>query len=730
MAKASGIPGFRSEAPGNPVDFAFWRAMLNAKDPGTFIAVRELDRSIRESRKPLVLWIGAGASKWLGYPLWGEFASQLRREFFRYVAGFDNAAALKLIASGNFPGFFQMCRDCDRERYYQVLSSSFLPLPETPLYRRFADALGAITPLRILTTNIDEALEQRFPVAGVFQRSDITGCLAQLQAGSSFIAKLHGSRSAIEGAVFTHDDYEKLKAEHGFTSTLGQVFNLATVVFFGYSVSDQYVVDLLSDNAKDKSLFGAGPHFVVSAGFNPTSSLRRISYSLRRFADHRSALTVLDVIKQAMVRKVKDSKATGAEFTAQPPTAGNPASDAKTAYFISDFMPAGTWTTSQVAQLVAPDGRESEMAIGLGFTNDEVPFLISTAAHDLVVGLICFDVIYLPLSALHRIRALLGDSFWRLTQTDVVKFVHIRQDPAILSAKGALMGGVGLITLSAPAGGPESVGMHIRRQLKPVPGMEAAVERLFSELEPKVILFAEESETELADLMRASLMMPEVARLLGIGEAILPSQVPIWLRFPCLRMAHLVQTGAVCDRLGIQAAKIPFGGVLLTSAAFGVQSASESADQYASYVLSGKFNTDLGAALVADPSILEGILRFRDTAEGEAFRREVRDQLLTDAASEFPASVNAGLARNIPLQILQKAQDQLSSLLTERVSISSVPAVWANSLQSDDSTRFWRAKSRSLLMGLTKERGIGGNDPCICGSGDKLRLCCLASLRD
>jgi len=270
----------------------------------------------------------------------------------------------------------------------------------------------------------------------------------------------------------------------------------------------------------------------------------------------------------------------------------------------------------------------------------------------------------------------------------------------------------------------------IRRQLTSVPGKEAEAEKLFSNIETKVIVFADAMTMDTANLIRASFMMPDVARLLGIGEAILPSQIPIWLRFPCLRMAHLVHTGLVCDCLGIQAAKIPFGGQRLASAAFGVQSASESADQYASYALSGRFNTDIGTALLAQPAILQGVMSFRNTPEGESFRREIRDQLLTNAASDFSASINAGLARNIPLHVLQNARDRLSSLLTEKVSLSSVPAVWTNSLQSDDITRYWRAKSRTLLREIAKERGIGGDDLCICGSGDKFRLCCLAPLKD
>jgi len=703
--------------------------MLDATDQATFLAIRELKRSIQKSGKPLVLWIGAGASKWLGFPLWKEVALDLRKDFFKYVATFDNPGALKLIDASSFPGFFQQCRDLDQARYYRLLSDTFLPRPDTAQYRRFTEALGKIAPLHILTTNVDESIEQRFPGAAVFQRSDIGGCLRQLQDGTSFVAKLHGSRSAIEGTVFTDEDYEKLKADTGYVNTLKVIFATTTVVFLGYSVSDQYLVDLLSDNERDMSLFGAGPHFVVSTTFKETPSVRRIGYSIKRFPDHRAALTVLDLIRQVEARKAE--LAARSETTAGTEEGDKLSLGTKTAYFISDFTPPGTWSSGHNLTFQTPDGREVEAAVGLGFTNDEIPFRESTAAHDLTVGLICFDVVYFPLSAVWKVFLLLGDSLWSLVQSGVIRLIHLQHEPSVVfSEKGALIGEIGLMTLAAKAGGPETPGAILRREVKPAAGREAEAERLIAEVESRIVVFAAGDKIELANLARASFMMPDVARLLGIGEAILPSQVPSWLRFPCLRMAHLVHTGAVCDHLGIQAAKIHFGGVRLTSAAFGVQSSAESADHYASYVLSQRFNTNVGAALIAQPAILQTILRFRDTAEGEAFRREVRDQLLANAASEFSASINAGLKKNIPIPVLEKARDKLSSLLTENVSISPVPAVWANSLQSDDTTRLWRAKSRSLLLDLAKQRGIRGDDPCICGSGDKFRLCCLAPLRD
>jgi hypothetical protein len=704
--------------------------MLNADDQTTFLSVRELKRTVRESKRPLVFWIGAGVSKWLSYPLWKELALDLRREFFKFVAGFDNAEALKLIDTHSFPMFFQRCRDLDRARYHQFLSNAFLPKPETPLYKRFVDALGMIAPPSILTTNIDEELEQRFHSAGVYQRSDFSGCIGQLQSGKPFIAKLHGSRSAIESAVFTHEDYESLKLDTSYISTLRQIFTLGTVVFLGYGVSDQYLIDLLSDDARDMSLFGAGPHFVVSSDFKGTASLRQIGYSLKRFPDHRSALTVLDIIREAEATEADLSPRVEAHTTKNSHEDVSPLGN-KTAYFISDFMPPGTWSSSTSARLERKDAK-LEMTVGLGFTNDEIPFRESTAPHDLVVGLVCFDFVYFSLSALHRVHTLLGSElFWQLVEADVIRFVHLQHEPAIVSTEGALIGDIAIISISDPSTGEsESAGRYIRRQIVPASGKESVAEKLISDLEKRVTVFDEARKIEMASLVRASLMMPDVARLLGIGEAILPSQTPKWLTYPYLRMAHLIHTGAVCDKLGLQAAKIPFGGVKLASAAFGVQPAAESADQYASYVLSERFDTNVGSALFSEPKLLQNLLHFRNTAEGEAFRSEVRDQLVANRASEFSASINAGLKRNIPIPVLQKARDKFSSLLTEKIAISPVPAVWTNTLQSDETTRFWRAKSRSLLLDLAKQRGIGRDDPCICGSGDKLRLCCLPPLRD
>lgn len=262
--------------------------MLNATDQETFLSIRELRRVIEEAAKPLVLWVGAGSSKWLGYFLWKELARSMRSEFRKFSVGFDDEQALTLIHENAFPAFFQQCRELDAPRYHRFLSNAFLPVPDTPLYERFISSLGKIAPLHILTTNIDEALEQRFPGAAVYQRSNLGACIEQLQSGKPFVAKLHGTRSAIETTVFTSADYQGLRSDTAYLSTLKNIFALGSVIFFAYSLADRYLIDVLTDDAKDASLFGPGPHFTVTPETRKIASIRQISYSINRFADHRA----------------------------------------------------------------------------------------------------------------------------------------------------------------------------------------------------------------------------------------------------------------------------------------------------------------------------------------------------------------------------------------------------------------------------------------------------------
>lgn len=706
--------------------------MLNADDPTTHPAVQRLARIATTNERPIVLWVGAGASSWLGYPPWEELTRALRRSFFREVHGFDNDRAMTHIDKKEFQAVFQMCKDLDPPAYRKFIVDSFVPREQTNVYKTFVGLLQKISPLFLLTTNVDEMLEKSLLQTETVQRTDLERCIGLLHNRRSFVGKLHGSVSTVQSTVFTTADYDALVRDRAYVNFLKCVFTSCTVVFLGYSVRDEYVIKLLLENMEEMELFGPGPHFAVTNNAVSVASVQRIGYSLKVRPDHSAALSVLDFVIPSFRTKDSIGTAVTEPQTIEPGnlSVAGAVPSGRTAYFISDLMPPGTWQTSQEF-IATGSGGEIEGAFGLGFTNDEVPLPISTALHDIIVGLICFDYIYLPFSVLGSAHNLLGSAlFWELVQSDVLRFVHSEAKPGVLFHKGEPLGSIGDVTGGTTLGpDPPALSVLIRNALAASPGKETVAESLFDILERKTVVYQRYKEAGIPSIVRSALLMPAVSRLLGIGDTILPGQVPRWLRYPYLRLAHLVQTGVLCSEYGIQAAKVPFGGVQLTTAAFGVQPTDMLADHVASYVLSGAYNSDLGAVVGSDMSTVRGIISFRESPEGEAFRRETGQVLATESGREFNISVNAGLSRAVPVAILQRAQDRLLRLMTESARVTRVPAVWGSTLRSDASTRYWRVKSRKLLLEMCKARGIQRNDPCICGSGERLRLCCLAPLQ-
>ena len=329
----------------------------------------------------------------------------------------------------------------------------------------------------------------------------------------------------------------------------------------------------------------------------------------------------------------------------------------KTGYYISDLMPPGTFSTSEEITAKGSAG-ELEGSFGLGFTNDEIPFNTSTALHDMLVGFLCFDYVYLPFAALGPAHNLIGSElFWEVIRTDALRFIHSESKIGALFRKGEVIGDLGNVEGGTSAGPePAPISDLIRRVLVPVQSKEKEAERLFKELERRTPVYRKSVQINLPSLVRGALVMPRISRLLGISDAILPTQVPRWLRHPYLRLAHLVQTAAICAEYKIQAAKLPFGGPQLTSAAFGVQAAELPADHLASYTFSGVFNTDLGGLVLQDMSIFRQVLHFRHSADGQSFRREIASVLAVDAGHELRASVDAGLKRTIPLGVTERAQ--------------------------------------------------------------------------
>lgn len=701
--------------------------MLDGSDRETFFALRLLRDVVAKDDKPVIFWIGAGAICWRGYPSWKETAEELHKEYSRFEGKYDKSTCRTLIDQEKFPELFEVLRNANTTRYNRKLASLFGPRAPTPVYNRFVDIGQHIAPLYVVTTNVDESLESSFPAARAVQRTDLEICLDFLNAQTPFIAKLHGSISSIGSVIFTAKDYELLLSNSSYTKSLQALFLRATVVFIGYGLRDDYVVRLFQENSSIRALFGDGPHFAVTSGelTGLPESVKKIRYMVEPFSDHRSAITVLDII-----RVVRD----GAYSWISERTAAIPASrKIASAYFVSDITPPGTWANHQSLTLLSKAGLTRNAIVGQGFTDSEFPQKTSPVLHDLTVGLICFDHIYVPLSCAAKLHEFLSpDMFWTLVVSGVFRFIHFRAEPTVMfRSESEVSGGdIGTWALTGDDGQPLTVDEQIRRQIRAVPGREAQADELFDRLKSNMVVFDEEERFKIPSLTRGALLHPSVKQLLGISDAVTPTNFPRWVTFPVLRLAHTIMAGCACDNFELPATKIGFGGEILVGAAFAVAAARDWADSVSSYVLTSRFNTDLGAYVSSNLGVFTSILRLRDTPAGTSLRREILEEIALNAGSEFVASVNAGLRQVVPTSVMDGARDELSGLLFRKTKDAPlVPAVWTNIRNSDAIAKAWRARSRAELDHYCRTFGIRRKDQCPCGSGEKLRDCCALALR-
>ncbi len=244
-------------------------------DPHTSAALQALCDSGSKKQKPIVFWIGAGASAWAGFPLWDELTANLHSHFGRTIPAYEKQSAGHALTEQKFPTVFQLMKDADPPSYFRELTAAFGPSSHSPVYLRLLRSLKKIHPLHILTTNVDETLERNLDSTVTVQVSDVERIGGLVQSKQSFICKLHGTSSAAQSMVFTDDDYSRLIGKASYLATIRELFSLSTVVFVGYSLRDEYLVKLLLESESNHPLFGTGPHFLITANERTDSGRRK-----------------------------------------------------------------------------------------------------------------------------------------------------------------------------------------------------------------------------------------------------------------------------------------------------------------------------------------------------------------------------------------------------------------------------------------------------------------------
>ncbi len=394
--------------------------------------IHQFHNLLRSGKKPLVIWVGAGVSKWIGYPLWKDLAENMHSLFLKEENEYDKNKSLDLLKQNSFPEFFELCKATNIHLYNNFLAKTFESKISYEIHQRFCNLLKEILldpvngkPLHIITTNVDNAIEQNIPQINIIQNSNIERCISLIQDDKSFIYKAHGSISDVNSLVFTTTEYNSLLENSSYLNRLREIFSTCSILFVGYSLQDQYVIEQLLKNSSEKVLFGDGPHFACSSDvqLRLPDSVKSIQYSIDVYKDHRSVLKVFELMRSSL--KGVDNK--------EPKSDGDSA-EKESIYYLADIVAPGTWQNSLTIQLKREEDQNPlQMISGLGFNQLEMPKTIPTSLHDFVVGIMCFDKVYIKTQALAKVGKLLGDDLINeLFANNILRLVYPELEPVIM----------------------------------------------------------------------------------------------------------------------------------------------------------------------------------------------------------------------------------------------------------------------------------------------------------
>src|SRR2546428_14070193 len=241
--------------------------------------------SLLRSRQAILL-VGAGSSKLAGYPLWPELIEIMRHRLTPQLSKPDGA---------DLPSFADVIRNQliseDRlPEYHKFLDRQFTPQPSCK-HQPFHQALIQLGFSGIVTTNYDlileDAIGETCSSTAYFRCEPIDLCeprryrvldfLRSIGPSNEhrYVLHLHGLYRSPDCLILTRRDYEtrygQLRNADGRRVALDTLHRkviwtlLAThsVVFVGFSLQDEFFVDILELVKEDFQVFSDPVHFAI-----------------------------------------------------------------------------------------------------------------------------------------------------------------------------------------------------------------------------------------------------------------------------------------------------------------------------------------------------------------------------------------------------------------------------------------------------------------------------------
>lgn len=208
----------------------------------------------------VVLWTGAGFSRYAGYPLGGELAS--------IIVNALSEEERKLINT-NLPlpdlaEEFVRLKDGVDDELLKLINDIYAKEPESLDDHKAVKAIPQFK--TIVTTNYDRLFETVYGDEGnlVFRETDISS----LHKTKVNIIKIHGDLSDLKSLVLTKSNYNSFyRQDWGspFWSHLATLMATKVILFVGYSLEDPNVLSMVEHIAKylkdtRKEMFFVAPH--------------------------------------------------------------------------------------------------------------------------------------------------------------------------------------------------------------------------------------------------------------------------------------------------------------------------------------------------------------------------------------------------------------------------------------------------------------------------------------
>jgi len=231
---------------------------------GSVVPFQDLIDAVQRGR--IVPFVGAGLSKPIGMPLWGEALAQLLGR----LPGADAPAISALIDSGSYLEAAQMLAEHDYVQTTNFIRTTYraqkinLAGPML-LLPRFAKGC-------IVTTNFEDAIEKTYELSGVEFKAYMHGTqehnfFQRMVRGDRCLLKLHGDAENDVTHILTKVQYTNAYGDpfdfrKPLPKALRQIYISQSLLFLGCSLDQDWTLELLK-KAKAQDEYQIPSHYAI-----------------------------------------------------------------------------------------------------------------------------------------------------------------------------------------------------------------------------------------------------------------------------------------------------------------------------------------------------------------------------------------------------------------------------------------------------------------------------------